>query len=198
MPSQHVTLRVYITKQYASSKSNAWTAMRFCKAQSAAWPADRLCCDTRFVRLGTASLLSEGSGPFINLDKLDLRKYAARPCLARALCDYMLYHDHNPKRALELCAHATASNNFEVRRQLCLCRQRFGLMLQEVLAYAGGHVQLACHTCQQIICVVLHNTRHLAVGLPSMNPSSLQHFCLPCMPILRFTCKFFEKKYLHQ
>ncbi|KAL3152186.1 hypothetical protein ABBQ32_001275 [Trebouxia sp. C0010 RCD-2024] len=60
----------------------------------------------RFVRLGTASLLSANGGPFINLDKLDLRKYATRPCLARVLCDYMLYHDHNPKRALELCAHA--------------------------------------------------------------------------------------------
>lgn len=68
----------------------------------------------RFVRLGTASLLSEVGGQFINLDKLDLRKYAARPCLARALCDYMLYHDHNPKRAVELCAHASTSNNFEV------------------------------------------------------------------------------------
>ena len=71
-------------------------------------------CGHRFVRLGTASLLSDGGGPFINLDKLDLRKYAARPCLARALCDYMLHHEHNPKRALELCAHATASNKFEV------------------------------------------------------------------------------------
>ena len=69
----------------------------------------------RFVRLGTASLLSDGGGPFINLDKLDLRKYAARPCLSRALCDYMLYHDHNPKKALELCAHASTSNNLEVR-----------------------------------------------------------------------------------
>ncbi len=72
------------------------------------------CYDHRFVRLGTASLLSDGGGPFINLDKLDLRKYAARPCLARALCDYMLHHEHNPKRALELCAYATASNKFEV------------------------------------------------------------------------------------
>ena len=76
--------------------------------------SDISCCGHRFVRLGTASLLSHGGGPFINLDKLDLRKYAARPCLARALCDYMLHHEHNPKRALELCAHATASNKFEV------------------------------------------------------------------------------------
>ena len=76
------------------------------------------CCVNRFVRLGTASLLSDSCGPFINLDKLDLQKYATRPCLARVLCDYMLYHEHNPKRALELCAQANASDKFEVHCQL--------------------------------------------------------------------------------
>ena len=54
-------------------------------------------------------MLSDIGGPFINLDKLDLRKYALRPNLARVLCDYMLYHEHNPKKAMELCAHASAS-----------------------------------------------------------------------------------------
>ncbi|GMH44731.1 hypothetical protein BSKO_12683 [Bryopsis sp. KO-2023] len=66
----------------------------------------------RFVRLGTASLLSQPGGPFINVDRLDLRKYSARPNLARVLCDYILYHDHNPKKALELCALATKSTEF--------------------------------------------------------------------------------------
>ncbi|CAD7700271.1 unnamed protein product [Ostreobium quekettii] len=61
----------------------------------------------RFVRLGTASMRSEAGGPFINVHRLDLRKYASRPLLARALCDYILYHDHNPRKALELCSHAT-------------------------------------------------------------------------------------------
>ena len=61
----------------------------------------------RFVRLGTASMLSEPGGPFIAVEKLDLRKYAARPALARVLCDYVIYHDHNPKKSLELCAIAT-------------------------------------------------------------------------------------------
>lgn len=37
----------------------------------------------RFVRLGTASMAAEPGGPFINPEKLDLRKYAARPNLAR-------------------------------------------------------------------------------------------------------------------
>lgn len=70
----------------------------------------------RFMRLGTASLLGDNSGPFIGVDRLDLRRYAGRPSLARVLCDYILYHDHNPRKALELCAHATKATNFEVGR----------------------------------------------------------------------------------
>ena len=53
-------------------------------------------------------MLTEPGGPFINVDKLDLRKYATRPALAKVLCDYIIYHDHNPKKALELAALATA------------------------------------------------------------------------------------------
>ena len=61
----------------------------------------------RFVRLGTASMKSEEGGPFINVEQLDLQKYASRPSLGKALCDYLLYSEHNPKKALELAAHAT-------------------------------------------------------------------------------------------
>jgi len=39
-------------------------------------------------------------GQFINVDRLDLKKYAKRPALAKALVDYMLYHDHNPKKVV--------------------------------------------------------------------------------------------------
>mmetsp|Transcript_29953 Transcript_29953/g.97554 ORF Transcript_29953/g.97554 Transcript_29953/m.97554 type:complete len:510 (+) Transcript_29953:54-1583(+) len=67
----------------------------------------------RFVRLGTASMVSEAGGPFINVDKLDLRKYAARPALARVLCDYIVYHDRNPKKALELAALATVQCDYQ-------------------------------------------------------------------------------------
>jgi tetratricopeptide repeat protein 8 len=66
----------------------------------------------RFVRLGTASMLAEPGGPFINLEKLDLRKYAARPALARALCDYALVHDRNPRKAVELASLATVASGF--------------------------------------------------------------------------------------
>jgi tetratricopeptide repeat protein 8 len=66
----------------------------------------------RAVRVGTASLLSAPGGPFIVADKLDLRKYASRPALGKALCDYLLYVDHNPKRAMELCALGTISAGY--------------------------------------------------------------------------------------
>ena len=67
----------------------------------------------RQVRLGTASMMSDRGGPFINVERLDLSRYAARPALSRVLCDYLLYHDHNPKKALELCAHATKLCDFK-------------------------------------------------------------------------------------
>ena len=66
----------------------------------------------RMVRLGTASMRSEPGGPFINVDKLDLRKYAKRPALAKVLCDYILYHDNNPRKAVELASLATVSAGF--------------------------------------------------------------------------------------
>ena len=58
-------------------------------------------------------MMAEAGGAFINVDKLDLRKYAARPALARALCDYILYHDRNPKKAVELASLATVACGFE-------------------------------------------------------------------------------------
>jgi tetratricopeptide repeat protein 8 len=61
----------------------------------------------RRVRLGTASMLSHKGGPFIDVARLDFRKYARRPELAKALCDYLLYHDVNPRKAAELAAQAT-------------------------------------------------------------------------------------------
>lgn len=85
----------------------------------------------RFVRLGTASMLSEPGGPFINIDKLDLRKYAARPLLARVLCDYIIYNDHNIKRALELCSLATTTVEFQDwwwKSRLGKCYYQLGLL----------------------------------------------------------------------
>lgn len=68
----------------------------------------------RQVRLGTASMQNSGgdSGVFIDVGRLDLKRYAARPAIAKALCDYLLYHEHNPRAALELAAEATVACAF--------------------------------------------------------------------------------------
>ncbi|KAG2451608.1 hypothetical protein HYH02_003389 [Chlamydomonas schloesseri] len=85
----------------------------------------------RFVRLGTASLASEPGGPFINVERLDLRKYAARPLLARVLCDYLIYTEHNMKKALELCALATQVAEYQDwwwKARLGKCYYQLGLL----------------------------------------------------------------------
>mmetsp|Transcript_14346 Transcript_14346/g.34067 ORF Transcript_14346/g.34067 Transcript_14346/m.34067 type:complete len:509 (-) Transcript_14346:210-1736(-) len=91
----------------------------------------------RLVRLGTASLAAAsvngagGGGAFILVDKLDLRKYAARPALARALFEYIMYHDHNPKKALELAALATSAADFGDwwwKERLGKCYLQLGLL----------------------------------------------------------------------
>lgn len=56
---------------------------------------------------------SEPGGVFINVDRLDLKKYAYRPTIAKCLCDYLLYVEHNPRKALELAAEATRASEFK-------------------------------------------------------------------------------------
>ena len=85
----------------------------------------------RRVRLGTASMLSEAGGPFINVEKLDLTKYAKRQDLAKLLCDYLLYHDHNPQKALELASKATVEAEFKDwwwKSRLGKCYYQLGLL----------------------------------------------------------------------
>ena len=95
----------------------------------------------RLVRLGTASMLSESGGPFIRVDKLDLKKYASRPELARALFDYILYHDHNPTKALELANHATQYAQFEDwwwKERLGKCYYQLGLFREAEKQFASS------------------------------------------------------------
>lgn len=60
----------------------------------------------RYVRLGTASLASQAGGPFIDVQRLNMEKYAQRKHLARVLCDYLVYNEHNAKIAATLCKAA--------------------------------------------------------------------------------------------
>lgn len=100
-------------------------------------------------------MLGEAGGPFINVDKLDLRKYAARPALARVLLDYILYHDHNPRKALELASLATVNANYEDwwwKERLGKCYYMLGLFREAEKQFASSiksqpmvvtHLQLA-------------------------------------------------------
>eukprot|EP00042_Codosiga_hollandica_P043096 m.404460 g.404460 ORF g.404460 m.404460 type:complete len:311 (+) comp56475_c0_seq27:50-982(+) len=67
----------------------------------------------RFVRLGTASMASGVSDVFIDTSKLDLRKYAGRPSLCKALFRYLLHVANDTLKALELAAIATEQSQFQ-------------------------------------------------------------------------------------
>eukprot|EP01012_Entosiphon_sulcatum_P032224 TRINITY_DN40999_c0_g1_i1.p1 TRINITY_DN40999_c0_g1~~TRINITY_DN40999_c0_g1_i1.p1 ORF type:complete len:520 (-),score=63.38 TRINITY_DN40999_c0_g1_i1:878-2437(-) len=85
----------------------------------------------RFVRLGTASMRADPSGPFIDAQRLDFAKYAARQHLAKVLCDYILYHDHNSRVAIELASEATKAVDFKDwwwKARLGKCYYQLGLL----------------------------------------------------------------------
>jgi tetratricopeptide repeat protein 8 len=106
----------------------------------------------RFVRLGTASMRSEEGGPFINAERLDFKKYAQRPPLAKVLCDYILYHDHNPRKALELCAEATEATKFTDwwwKARLAKCYYQLGLYRD-----AEKQFRSALKQSDQVVCLL--------------------------------------------
>ena len=49
----------------------------------------------RSVRLGTASMLTEPGGPFIQLSRLNLGKYATQGTIAKPLFEYIFYHEND-------------------------------------------------------------------------------------------------------
>lgn len=84
----------------------------------------------RFVRLGTASMLSSPNGQFINLARLDFAKYAARPNLAKGLFEYIFHHENDVRNALELAALATETSQYSDwwwKVALAKCYYRLGM-----------------------------------------------------------------------
>ncbi|XP_021929150.1 tetratricopeptide repeat protein 8-like [Zootermopsis nevadensis] len=67
----------------------------------------------RSVRLGTASMLTEPDGPFIQLSRLNLGKYAAQGNIAKPLFEYIFYHENDIRHAMELAVQATQACNFK-------------------------------------------------------------------------------------
>ncbi|XP_017758919.1 PREDICTED: tetratricopeptide repeat protein 8 [Eufriesea mexicana] len=62
---------------------------------------------SRNVRLGTASMLTEAGGPFIQLSRLNISKYANQSSIAKPLFEYIYYHEHDVRYALDLAVQAT-------------------------------------------------------------------------------------------
>ncbi|KAM3717572.1 Tetratricopeptide repeat protein [Dirofilaria immitis] len=65
----------------------------------------------RFVRLGTASMISEPNGPFVNLSRLNIDKYAADSQVNRSLFEYIFYHESDMKVAHQIAVIATKNAN---------------------------------------------------------------------------------------
>eukprot|EP00879_Flechtneria_rotunda_P021995 GHRR01023196.1.p1 GENE.GHRR01023196.1~~GHRR01023196.1.p1 ORF type:complete len:416 (+),score=162.18 GHRR01023196.1:766-2013(+) len=116
----------------------------------------------RFVRLGTASLAAAAAGgPFIVPERLDLRKYAARPNLARVLCDYIIYVDHNMRKALELAAYATNEVGFTD----WWWKERLGKAYYQLGMLREAEKQLTSAAKNQDMLVLTHQLAKIALRL---------------------------------
>ena len=49
-------------------------------------------------------MISQPDGLFINLARLNIGKYAARPNIAKALFEYILYHENLVREAMDLAS----------------------------------------------------------------------------------------------
>lgn len=84
----------------------------------------------REVRLGTASLINN-STTMIDVEKLNVKKYARHTGLAMVLVDYLLYVEHNTRKALDLCSEATKEHDFKNwwwKARLGKCYFKMGLL----------------------------------------------------------------------
>ncbi|RWS21553.1 Tetratricopeptide repeat protein 8-like protein [Leptotrombidium deliense] len=85
----------------------------------------------RFVRLGTASMLSQQDGPFINIARLNLAKYAKINGVSKPLFEYILLVENDVRHALDLAAQATQFNQFKDwwwKMQLGRCYYKIGML----------------------------------------------------------------------
>lgn len=85
----------------------------------------------REVRLGTASLAESSTGALVDISRVNLKKVAQRTGMAMLLTEYLLYVEHNTKKALELCAEATQDSNFKSwwwKARLGKCYAKVGLL----------------------------------------------------------------------
>ncbi|XP_014255571.1 tetratricopeptide repeat protein 8 [Cimex lectularius] len=67
----------------------------------------------RTIRLGTASMMTQPNGPFIQVTRLNLAKYAATEGIAKPLFLYIFYHENDVRNALDLAVEATKAAQYK-------------------------------------------------------------------------------------
>lgn len=101
----------------------------------------------RYVRLGTASLMAATNGAaFIDVNRLNFESFARKPALSKALMDYLLYHAHAPRRALDLAARATEARGFGD----WWWKQRLGVSYYQLGLLRDADTQLKSSAKQQL------------------------------------------------
>ncbi|XP_066132344.1 tetratricopeptide repeat protein 8 isoform X3 [Saccopteryx bilineata] len=110
----------------------------------------------RFVRLGTASMLTSPDGPFINLSRLNLPKYAQKPKLAKALFEYIFHHENDVKTemnnmssAAEYYKDVLKQDNTHVEAIACIGSNHFYSDQPEIaLRFYRRLLQMGVYNCQ--------------------------------------------------
>ncbi|VDP52545.1 unnamed protein product, partial [Soboliphyme baturini] len=49
----------------------------------------------RHMRLGTSAMMSDASGSYLNISRLNFAKYAEHPTLSKVLFEYIFYHEND-------------------------------------------------------------------------------------------------------
>ncbi len=117
-----------VVRPGSSSKSSMEGALKTPRTARTARPVSAT--SGRHVRLGTASMISQRDGPFINLARLNVGKYAARPNVAKALFEYVFYKENSVREALDLAAQALQASKYEDwywKLQVGKCYFRLGM-----------------------------------------------------------------------
>ncbi|XP_067099505.1 LOW QUALITY PROTEIN: tetratricopeptide repeat protein 8 [Osmerus mordax] len=93
----------------------------------------------RYVRLGTASMLTNPDGEFINLSRLNLAKYAQKPNLSKTLFEYIFHHENDVKNVRYKCSLTLEC--FCVTNPQGRGKQSVSLQALDLAAQATEHAQ---------------------------------------------------------
>ncbi|CAH0386517.1 unnamed protein product [Bemisia tabaci] len=111
------------------SRGTLEQALRTPRSASSARPATAQ--SGRAIRLGTASMLTQSEGPFIQLSRLNLAKYASTKAVSKPLFQYIFYHENDILRAMDLVVEAMKvcdQKDWWWRLQHGKCYYIFGMM----------------------------------------------------------------------